>query len=199
MKFSSKLFAFLFLLFSYCSSAFAQVQVAPFTDAYSQFSQMWNTSSVYYNTPYWTDAKHTNLGTQLDTTSGTTVLNLYTAILTRGISNVDTFLPTPIIGYGQINLSASVLKVTGTDTIVVTPVGSLDGIHWHAIQGLTPASLTPTSLTIPVGVEWCLGLYGSVIGGKQDRYYGLSFKGQTGTTTSVQGWFYFQNPVIINK
>jgi hypothetical protein len=164
--------------------------IKPYNTSTEQYSQMWNTSNVYRNTP-----TYANLGSQLDTTSGTTASYVYTAQLytnyAKSVSNTDTFLPSPLLGKGNINLTASVLKCTGTDTITLTPVCSLDGIHWKTISGLTAATLYPTSLTVPVVTEWNLPM-SQAQGGKSSRYYGLKAVGNSGTTISLQGWYYYQ-------
>lgn len=205
MKISSLLHRFFLiglLFLASCVPAMAQTYAVPYTNSFEAYSQMWNTSNVYRNVPYFTSSTSTNLGSQKDTLSGTTAINLVTAQLYPGFArssvNADTFLPAPVNGYGQITLKVLALKVTGTDTVTLTPISSPDGINWFAVQGVTPVKLMPTSLTVPVGTSFDFSVYGTN-GGKLDPYWGVTCAGNATTTQSVQAWYYFQRPTIINR
>jgi hypothetical protein len=159
--------------------------------------QLGNTGNVYSNT-----ITKTNVGTGLllDTTSNTTPLYLQTcnyAFLTSQSTlnsvliphtNSDTLYPMNLKGYNYINFFAKVLKCTGTDTIVITPVQSVDGEgSWDAVPGLTSATLTPTSLTVPLQATWTQNSSGlPIMSGA--RHYGLKFVGNGSSTMSVTGW-----------
>ena len=182
------IFAILFASVSFGQTTFPSIY--PFNTNYEVYSQMWNVKNVYFNTP--TSA---NLGKQLDTTTGGTALVLYTAALSKGIVNIDTFKPSPLKGYVSLTLVASVLKVTA-DTVYVTALCSLDGINYHPLQGQPIDTLYPTSLTVSVGCEHVISINS---GGKNDRYYAMSFMSKTGKTSSVQAWYYLQLPVMISK
>lgn len=167
----------------------AYAQVAPIHNSLEDYSQMWNTSNTYFGTITATgNSFGAQLGQQLDTGVNTTVLNLYSAVFKKGAVNTDTFTPAPLIGYGNVTLVCKILKCTGTPTVNVTPVGSLDGIGWAPIPGATVATVSPTSLTVSVNTAWTFAL-GSTFGGKSFRYYGLSFAGSASSTYSAQGQY----------
>lgn len=60
----------------------------------------------------------------------------------------------PIQGDGTISFVISALKAqtttTTNPTVTVTPQASMDGVIWATIPGITVATLTPTSATVPV-------------------------------------------------
>lgn len=174
------------LLIATCiNAAHAQASTAPISNAQQYFSQLFNPANVYYNVP---TANSLASGTLVkDTTSNTTTLTVIAAKLFAGVVNADTFKAVPL-SYGSYNLTASALKVTGTDTLTVTPVGSLDGIRWHTLQGVTPQVLYPTSLTVPVGCEFNFPVSNTTNGGNLNRYLGLQFTGNASSMISVQGF-----------
>lgn len=151
-----------FLLFLALSSLTLATQAqttAPFSNTYASYSQMWNIANVYRNAPYLTryaTSVSTNLGTQKDTTSGT--IYLYTSTLGKGKVNADTFIVAPIDGYYNISFLTSCLKASATSSLnpvcTITIQGSFDGINWANIPGVAVATLTPTSLTVPVTQKW---------------------------------------------
>jgi len=161
----------LFILLAFAGTAQAQ---SPASNGVDNWSQMWNTSSTYYGT-----VTTSNLGTQKDTTSGTTAL-----YLTTSTWNGSTFAAMPVNGDGYGELFVRVKKVTGTDTITLTPVVSDDGVTYSALTGQTPIVLTPTSLTVAVGCSFQFA-------NKPARYLGIKAVGNTGTTIMVQASYNF--------
>jgi hypothetical protein len=159
--------------------------------------QLGNTSNVYHGT-----VTYANKGTGLllDTTSNTTALYLQTcgyAFLTNTVKfhsttipvvNSDTLYPIPLNGNGMLSFFAKVWKVTGTDTMVITPVESFDdnGI-WYPVPGLSAITLYPTSLTVPLEADWTVnsGYYPII---KLARHYGLKFVGNGSSTMGVIGY-----------
>lgn len=200
---------FLFaIIFSIASSA---QLVTPVTGTYASFSQLWNPSSFYYNTV----TAASQLGAQLDTVTNTGTIYLESSNLffntagpgnpaiytitgnTKGISasvNSDTVVVQPIPGWGQITLTASILKCTGTPTVTVTPISSSDGVHWVAIPGSTAGStlavtVAPTSLTVALATKW-------IFLTKPDKYVGVSVTGSGSSTVSAYASVYFLKPYV---
>ena len=75
--------------------------------------------------------------------------------------------------------------------MVVTPMESIDGVTWVAIPGVTVQTLTPTSLTAPVGAHFTINSSGMAIR-KSANYYGIKFVGNASSTMAVQAWYNFQ-------
>jgi hypothetical protein len=152
MKRISVILSFLLAL---CFSSFAQLpSTAPVTGPFDTHSQMWNTSNVYRNVPFWFNNLNTNLGTQIDTAQAQTIY-LYTAKLypnyQASVVNADTFQPASVPpGSQTISFIANVWKgqlvtTTVNPTVVITPQASFDGIVYANIPGQIAATLTPTS------------------------------------------------------
>lgn len=162
--------------------------------------QLGNTSNVYHNT---ITTANQGTGLLLDTTSNATALYLQTvgyAFLTgqgsgvkfNGVAiptvNSDTLYPIPLNGQGTLSFFAKVYKVTGTDTIVVTPVQSMDDKQsWVAVPGVTSQTLTPTSLTVPLEADFTINSSGFDIT-KAARHYGIKFVGNGSSTMAVFGY-----------
>lgn len=152
----------------------------PYTNHYEVYSQMWNVSSVYYNTP-----TASNLGTQLDTAKGTTIYLSVSAFNPIGShSSTDTFdyiaLPK---GQGTVSYTISALRAAVlTPTVLVTPQVSFDGIVWAPVPGVTVATLTPSSLTVASTYNYQFSTKYAPFG---------RLKCVATDTASLQAWYYF--------
>lgn len=191
--------------------ASAQVKT-PTTGPYAMYTQMWNPLSFYYNTV----TSPSQLGVQLDTVVNVATLNLESSTFfigtngnpaqfvypgsTKGISafvNTDTVIVSAVDGWGQLTLTNATYKCTGTDTVVLTPISSSDGVIWVPIPGATAGStlavtIEPTSLTVPVVTKWLFIT-------KPDKYVGIQVSNQkTSSTISTRCWLYFLKPQTIN-
>ena len=166
--------------------------------------QLGNTSNTY---SYILTTANVGTGLLSDTTSNTTVLTLQTvnyAFLGQGVkingikypaTSADTVYPAHLDGQGMMSFFAKVYKVTGTDTMVITPVESIDGSGvWTPIAGLAAATVTPTSLTVPVESDWTVNSNGQPIL-KSARHYGLQYKGNASSTMTVLGWIRDWSPI----
>lgn len=170
----------------------AQTKTLPYANKWEAYSQMWNLSSVYFNT-----ATSSNLGTQLDTAVNTTPLvltigqyNAYTP--TVGV-NVDTFTLGWLSGYGAGTMVVSFtgLKCTGTPTVVASIQQSPDGIIWSNMASVSSQTFSPTSLTVPV-----TGYFSFT---KTVKFYRVNFTGSGSSTTSWQAFFYYLAPFTFSQ
>ena len=180
------------LLLAMCLSAFGSFSqpVVPSGSAgkFELASQLWNTPVMGNSgTNYYNTIGANGLGVQLDSTTSTNPLYLTTSRYTHGHANSDTFLVSPLSGYGTLSLFATALKVSGTDTITFTPICSNDGFAWSTISGSTAVSLYPTSLTIPVQANWTVAT-------KAHRYYGIKAVNNAGGVSSVFCSYYLNKP-----
>ena len=199
---------FLLAFVSIITASFAQV-TTPVKGPTAQYSQMWNTSSYYYNTV----TAATQLGAQIDTITNVASINLVTSQLfftdagklasytlsnapTKVLStfvNNDTVIVTPLDGSGQVVLTCEVYKCTGTDTVIITPISSSDGVYWATIPGATAVTVTPTSLTVPIITKFKYDT-------KPDKYLGVQVSNQkTSSTVSARSQCYFLKPTTLNK
>ena len=158
------------------------------------WSQCLNTLNVYGNI---ITISNMNNGTFLDTLTNTGVIILeFPAIKFKGsgqsgapVTNADTVTHGILSDYGYISFFARTYKCTGTATVNVVPVESLDGIAWHAITNCTQISLNPTSLTVPIDADFT-NILGLPIP-KTARHYGLMFTGVGTQTSSIQAWIHY--------
>jgi hypothetical protein len=187
---SVTLVSILFLtIIAFSPGAMAQGSITPYSNQYESYSQMWNTSNVYFNTV--TDA---NLGAQKDTIIAATTY-LYTASWGSGTSNADTFRLSKVGGYGPISFTASLLKGTTTTTtnatVVVTPERSYDGFVWSPVPGTTASTNSVTSATVPVINTWDVTWKGG-------NYFRFKITASVDTAVA-QGWYFFQKPYQFSK
>lgn len=178
------------LLVLFSTQVKAQSSV-PYASGGNAYSQMWNISSLY-QTAYQT--YNLVLGTQKDTTSGSTPLIVYTASLASscvscptvtvsGRSLRDSFIVAPVNGNGTMLFKAAAYASTATDTLTATLQESSDGIIWSTVTQVTGAkTLYPTSGTVPDVVEWVLPI-------KYDIYYRITFVGKATKASRVAAWY----------
>lgn len=120
-----------------CATAMAQSSTNP-----DYFSQMWNISNTYYGT-----VNVNTVGNQLDTINGAT--GYFTSSYWKG--TYDSARLSPLYRDGNLGMDITCLRAgASTATVTVTPQQSGDGITWCTIPGITVATLTPSSLTVPV-------------------------------------------------
>jgi len=114
---------------------------------------MWNISNTYYGT-----VNATTVGNQLDTINGAT--GYFTSSYWK--SNYDSARLSPLVRDGNLALDITCLRGgASTPTVTVTPQQSGDGITWCTIPGITVATLTPSSLTVPTTTAFnFLDIYG---------------------------------------
>lgn len=192
----------------------------PTTGTYALYTQLWNPLSVYFGTV----TSSTQLGVQLDTVVNVATLLLesstfwyapsgslapYTIggegkqpkipVVFNTYVNNDTVIVSPLDGwFGSLTLTTAVYKCTGTDTVIVTPYESSDGIIWAPIPGATAGStlavtIEPTSLTVPVVVKWPFTV-------KPDKFIGVQISNQkTSSTVSARAWIYGSRPYILGS
>lgn len=167
-------------------------QRKPFANQpYEVYSQMWNYNSTtwYFGTVTFTPGSgvpnSTNYGRQLDSSTSGGIITLGTSILKAGKVNADTAVLQSIPGYGSLNLTSSVLAVSGSPTVTATVMSSSDGWVWAPVPGITVATFTPTSLTVPVIQKWPITV-------PLDRFYAIWYDGGGGDDYSAQSWWYFQ-------
>lgn len=187
----------LLLLLAAVTFTAASAQLKDITSPPEVVLQLGNTSNIYAGVFTGTTAtvnrNKAGTGLLLDTTSGVTAIYLQTVrYLFPGdqqgpITSYDTLRPLPLPGAGDLSFFARVFKVTGTDTITVTPVESLDGLQWYPVPGLSAVTVYPTSLTVGVDIDWTVNTgYWPIK--KAARHYALKYVGNATTTISVQGW-----------
>jgi hypothetical protein len=170
-------------------SAFGQGSTAPYSNAQETYSQLWNLSNVYRNT-----VTAANLGTQLDSINSGTIY-VSTAKWGTGIANSDTFKLAPLPnGTGSLNVWASMLKASVLSNTVVatatfTPQSSPDGTHWANIPGVTVATLTTSSKTVPETTMFSFPITSTTTGGKFGKYFRVKI---TNTADTLSVWSGFQ-------
>ena len=165
-------------------SLFAQ---APASQGGESWSQMWNQSNVYYN------LNALPLGSQLDTVAHSNSINLVACKVLSGVVNADTFVASPVPGYGKLSVFVNALKGAsgGTDTITFRLIASNDGIVWDTVAG-QKATLYPLSLASPVGAVFIVD--------KMSRYFGVSAAASVGSG-NVAAWssYYFNKAAYITS
>lgn len=160
---------------------------SPYVSKFTAYSQMWNISSVYFNS-----VTVSNIGNQLDTLINTATLQLSTSRWGTGFVNADTFTYAPVNGVGSITLSANGLKCTGSPTVTIFPERSADGIHWAPITGVVTVTVVPTSLTVPVEAEFTFT-------DNRVGFYRLNITGSGSSTTSWYADYFFKAAYILQK
>lgn len=180
----------LLLISTFLALAFTSAIAQPIgSNAIEAWGQLWMTTNAsQYGSP-----TASQLGFQLDTGTNTTPFSVYTTKPISGKNFVDTFVFTPINGYGSIGFMTSLLKVTNTPTVTVTYIGSYDAVHWAPLPGVSVQTITPTSLTVPSTAAVVLPL-GGTTGGAMFRYFGATLAGSATSTYSSQLYWYFVKP-----
>lgn len=160
------------------------------------WQQLLNTSNTYNNVLGTVAGKTTVLkpellGSLTDSSTAAQTITLQTARLSYAVAAFDTLYPTPLgTNQSYISAFARVWKSTGTDTVIVTLVESIDGAPaisgqgWTAVPGVASVTVKPTSLTIPQTVDFVLNTgYFPIL--KSCRHYGVQFACNTGGNTGT--------------
>jgi len=116
--------------------------------------QMLNLSSSYYGT-----VNSNTVNTQKDTAKGTTIyLNTCkwtSTSVPKGYAYTGPIVNSGIQGYQSAAIEVSTWKTNAlTPTITVTPQQSANGVTWATVPGVTVATLSPTSTTVPTTVAF---------------------------------------------
>lgn len=214
MKNLSRLFSLVFLIgyMALTAPSFAQSPAGPskipFTNfPYEAYSQMWNANSTtwYYGTVVIKSGSKvptgSNVGSQIDTAASGTNMKLTTSSLSSGSVNVDTVLTTPIPGYGNMVIKASLLNTagSGTTTVVSTLASSSDGFVWSPVLSSLGTAFTFTSVVTSSVTPTVVRAALSATQVPGDRYYQWQFTGDGAHPYSAQAWWYWQGLITSNR
>jgi hypothetical protein len=201
----------LFILCCLFSLVCSAQLVVPSGNLYHKYTQMWNASSVYFNTV----TLPSQLGFQFDTIVNTASVTLESStffyappsqptVYTVGGKNYTTFVNDDTViasktpGWGQLTVTASVVRATYTGTITPTytqtVVSSSDGVNWAPVPGAAVYTITPTSsLTIPIISKW-------IFTQNPDEYIGVKTTGlQTNCSAAIQAWYDWMAPYVFHN
>ncbi len=181
-------FASIALLF--CAIILCFAGIVPGSNSPNEsWSQMWNTSSVYYNTV----TSRSQIGSQLDTATTSVGVRLSTSQFTiqTGHVNVDTVTSMPLNGGSSSVISSSLVTYACTavtslnPTVVARFQGSTGGTAWSTIQSFTLSPVGVYSVNTPA--------VASYTGSKRARFYRWDIDPSSLSSVSCWSSWYNQN------
>lgn len=158
----------------------------PYSNVVESYSQLWNLAATYRG------VSGSTLGSQLDSLfSG----SLYLSTASFG-SGSFALAPLPN-GTGSLSVWSSVLKASTTTTVTatatLTPEGSPDGTHWATLPGITVATLTTTSRTVPATTLFVFPVASTTTGGKCSKYLRIKVTNTADSLSVYAGYLFYAN------